>query len=154
MGRDVKKMVLEILNNDQEPADLNQTFIVLISKCKNPRSPNKFRPIRFCTCFFADDSILFAKANSQEEERIMEVLSYRNASGQMVNLDKFEASFSRNVREEVKNIIRNRMRVKSAISLEIGIGKIQEGGVFSCCRERIWKKMKDYLKECAWRLKG
>ncbi|CAI8597499.1 unnamed protein product [Vicia faba] len=45
--------------------------------------------------FFPDDSILFSCANSTEVERIMEILStYQKALGQIVNLDKSEASFS------------------------------------------------------------
>lgn len=47
--------------------------------------------------FFVDDIILFSRANATEVERTMEVLStYQKASGQVMKLDKSEASFSRN----------------------------------------------------------
>jgi hypothetical protein len=64
--------------------------------------------------FFADDSLLFARANIAEAEVILNVLAeYQIASGQMVNLDKSEVSFSQNVRIEDKDLIRNRMGVKT-----------------------------------------
>lgn len=47
---------------------------------------------------FADDSLLFARANSSEAVTILKVLqASQDSSGQMVNLDKSEMSYSRNV---------------------------------------------------------
>ncbi|CAI8590045.1 unnamed protein product [Vicia faba] len=44
---------------------------------------------------FADDSLLFARANLLEAGKVMDVLAtYQKSSGKMVNLDKSEASFS------------------------------------------------------------
>lgn len=41
--------------------------------------------------FFADDSILFAQASIVECDKILEILSdYHRASGQKINLQKFE----------------------------------------------------------------
>jgi hypothetical protein len=43
--------------------------------------------------FFADDSLLFARANQKKAEVILNILqSYQNASGQLVSLEKSEAS--------------------------------------------------------------
>lgn len=48
--------------------------------------------------FFADDSLIFARANHEGAEGILSVLSrYRKASRQMVNLDKSQVSFSKNM---------------------------------------------------------
>lgn len=58
--------------------------------------------------------MLFARANSGEANCILTILHrYQVSSGQVVNLDKFEASFSRNMREDVREVIRNRMEVKT-----------------------------------------
>lgn len=48
--------------------------------------------------FFADDSILFAKATLQECSRVADIISkYERASGQKVNLSKTEVAFSKGV---------------------------------------------------------
>ncbi|KAK2422548.1 hypothetical protein QL285_033075 [Trifolium repens] len=48
VGTEVCKLVLDILNNSTSPKSVNNTFIVLIPKCKNPNSPKDFRPISLC----------------------------------------------------------------------------------------------------------
>ena len=56
--------------------------------------------------FFADDSLLFCKANSQECQQLIEILSlYEAASGQKINADKSSVFFSANTMEEKKNEI-------------------------------------------------
>lgn len=63
---------------------------------------------------FVDDSLLFTRAIVKEIEFLMDVLkTYQEASGQLINFDKSEASFSRNMDERDRNIILNRMRVKT-----------------------------------------
>ncbi|XP_071920756.1 uncharacterized protein [Coffea arabica] len=48
--------------------------------------------------FFADDSLIFCKANSQEAKELKRILEvYEQESGQMVNLDKSSVFFSKNV---------------------------------------------------------
>lgn len=100
--------------------------------------------------FFADDSLLFARANSFEADCIMDTLSrYQTASGQVVNLDKSEASFSRNVHDEVKDMIRNRMEVKTVMShsrylgLPVVFGRSKKE-IFSFVIDRVWKKIKGW----------
>lgn len=41
-------MVLEILNNVKDLSAVNNTFITLVPKCKNPKTPRDFRPISLC----------------------------------------------------------------------------------------------------------
>lgn len=50
------------------------------------------------------------------------LLNYHKSLGQMVNLDKSEVSFNRNVRNEVKEIIHNRMGVKTIIAYSRYLG--------------------------------
>lgn len=48
VGPEVRQLVLDVLNNNRDPSDLNTTLIVLIPKCKNPSTPKYFRPISIC----------------------------------------------------------------------------------------------------------
>lgn len=53
---------------------------------------------RSLTYFFADDSVLFPRANLKEVGIISSLLKvYENVSSQMINLQKSEFSCSRNV---------------------------------------------------------
>lgn len=96
--------------------------------------------LRISHLFFENDSILFARANSNEAEKILEDLSiYQKASGKMVNLDKSEASFSRNVCDVGKQMIHNRMGVKIMLShsrylgLPVVLGRSKKDIFLSCC---------------------
>lgn len=48
--------------------------------------------------FFADDSIIFSRANLNAADSVMKIIqAYEGALGQKVNLMKTELSFSKNV---------------------------------------------------------
>lgn len=50
--------------------------------------------------FFADDSMIFCKANAAQAEEVMQILKiYGKGSGQVINLDKSSIFFSRNVEQ-------------------------------------------------------
>jgi hypothetical protein len=104
--------------------------------------------------FFADDSLLFTRANQKEAEFIMEILStYQKASRQMVNLDKSEVSFSRNMLNEEKEMICNKMGVKTVdthsryLGLPVVFGRSKKV-VFSLVQDRVWKKLKGWKEKC------
>ncbi|XP_058741949.1 uncharacterized protein LOC131614373 [Vicia villosa] len=103
--------------------------------------------------FFADDSLLFARATGKEADRIMATLkTYELASGQVVNLDKSEVSFIQNVREEDKSMIRDRMGVKivSNHSKYLGLPMIfgrSKKEIFAMVVERVWKKIKGWKEK-------
>ncbi|CAJ2638124.1 unnamed protein product [Trifolium pratense] len=281
VGRDVQRLVLQILNNDRSPEDINRTFIALIPKVKSPQAPKDYRPISLCNVvmkivtkmkkkkrgkkgtmalkldmskaydriewtfvkatlnsmgfpcklvdlimkcictvsyqilingqpsklftperglrqgdplspylfilcadvlsglvkkqaetgsmhgiqiarqapkishlFFADDSLLFARASAAEAGVILNVLAeYQKASGQVVNLDKSEVSFSQNVRNEDKDMIRNRMGVKTVdthskyLGLPVVFGRSKKI-IFSFVIDRVWKKLKGWKEKC------
>ncbi|KAF5447348.1 hypothetical protein F2P56_032905 [Juglans regia] len=72
---------------------------------------------------FADDSLLFCKANSLEWSRMLHVLStYEKASGQRLNKDKTAIHFSRNTSQENKDLILSTTGVHSAQSYERYLG--------------------------------
>ena len=63
---------------------------------------------------FADDSLLFARATSQEADNILNILSiYEAASGQRLIMEKFEVSFSRNIALEKKDLLLERLSFKA-----------------------------------------
>jgi hypothetical protein len=78
-----------------------EAFSALISKAGNngvisgvPTSP---RGPKISHLFFADDNILFCKANGVEWRRLMKIIgTYEQASGQKLNLQKTSVFFSRN----------------------------------------------------------
>ena len=54
--------------------------------------------------FFADDSLLFCKANGNECNKLKEILDlYESASGQKINTDKSSIFFSPNTSQELKD---------------------------------------------------
>lgn len=63
--------------------------------------------------FFGDNILLFTRENFHGANNIMATLQkYHISYGGVVNLDKSEASFSRNFRDEDKDMVRSRMGVK------------------------------------------
>ncbi|XP_058733791.1 uncharacterized protein LOC131605427 [Vicia villosa] len=100
--------------------------------------------------FFADDCLLFARANTSEAAKVLSILvDYEAASGQVVNLDKSEVSFSRNIKEEDKAAIQTRLNMNSVgghgkyLGIPVVLGRSKRE-VFSLVVERVWKKMKGW----------
>ncbi|XP_057443227.1 uncharacterized protein LOC130735144 [Lotus japonicus] len=109
--------------------------------------------------FFADDSILFFRATEEEVEVVNQVLTvYQQISGQLLNLDKSEISYSRNVLEERKHAIQERLQVKAVevqskyLGLPVFVGR-SKSQVFNFIQERVWKKLKGW-KEKALSMAG
>ncbi|XP_019190289.1 PREDICTED: uncharacterized protein LOC109184707 [Ipomoea nil] len=75
--------------------------------------PGGHRPFRIC--FFADDSLLFFKANLQETLEVKKCLSvYESFSGQAVNFHKSSVSFSRNTHVGTRELISGSLAVTQA----------------------------------------
>jgi len=63
---------------------------------------------RLSHLFFADDSLLFCRANSMEWSTIMEILNvYERASGQQLNAAKTSVFFSRNTGNDFREWVRS-----------------------------------------------
>ncbi|XP_019157468.1 PREDICTED: uncharacterized protein LOC109154044 [Ipomoea nil] len=68
--------------------------------------------------FFADDSLLFFRANQQETLKVKECLDlYCAASGQLINFDKSNAVFSVNTTPAMRSLIANSLGVNEATDL-------------------------------------
>jgi hypothetical protein len=103
---------------------------------------------------FADDSLLFARVNTNEAASILNVLdTYQRASEQVVNMEKSEASYSRNVRDIDKQMICNQMKVKTVehhsryLGLPVVFGRSKRD-IFSLVQERVGKKLKGWKENC------
>lgn len=73
--------------------------------------------------FFADDSLIFCKANALEWWRLSHFLKlYEQASGQRLNMDKTSIYFSKNTRQEIKTTVLHAANVKEAKSFEKYLG--------------------------------
>ena len=97
--------------------------------------------------FFADDNTLFARATIQECSRIASIISpYERASGQRVNFEKTEITFSKGVPQSVRQIIKEQLGVNEVerhskyLGLPTIIGRSKKA-IFACLKERIWKKI-------------
>lgn len=98
--------------------------------------------------FFANDSIIFSKASMRAANTITQIIqAYEKASGQQVNLEKTELTFSKNVPEDVKNSVQERIGVEVAESYEKYLGLPTVVGkpkkvIFARLRDKIWRKIK------------
>ncbi|XP_010682933.1 uncharacterized protein LOC104897695 [Beta vulgaris subsp. vulgaris] len=108
---------------------------------------------RISHLFFADDSILFTRAALQECSVVADILStYERASGQKINFDKSEVSFSKNVDDSRKNDIRSLFGVREVerhekyLGLPTVIGRSKKM-VFTVLKERVWKKLQGWKEK-------
>ncbi|XP_021836918.2 uncharacterized protein [Spinacia oleracea] len=132
-------------------------FSTLLSKAARE---NRIHGIKICNgapkvshLFFADDSILFAKASVGECSVIADIISkYERASGQSVNLDKTDVVFSKSVNVIRRQEIVTTLGVKEVekhekyLGLPTIIGKSKKM-VFASLKERIWKKLQGWKEK-------
>ncbi|KAK9665401.1 hypothetical protein RND81_14G109800 [Saponaria officinalis] len=108
---------------------------------------------RISHLFFADDSILFARANHRECSIIADITSkYEGASGQKINYSKSEITFSKKVtgstREEIREILNVREVDKhnKYLGLPTIIGRSKKI-IFDSIKERMWKKVQGWKEK-------
>ncbi|OMO59710.1 reverse transcriptase [Corchorus capsularis] len=97
--------------------------------------------------FFADDSLLFGKANSAESGKVKDYLRiYEECSGQKINFEKSVVFFSRNIaqsdRDRVKAIfaVGEQSIIEKYLGLPTFVGR-NKRSAFNWIKERIAKKI-------------
>lgn len=100
--------------------------------------------------FFADDSLIFCRDSYQDAQMVNKILDiYQSASGQLINLDKSEISFSRNVPDDRKIMFQGWMQIKAVeshskyLGLPTFVGRSKHQ-VFNFVQDRVWKKLKGW----------
>lgn len=103
--------------------------------------------------FFADDSLIFFKANASECAALKIILlSYEGASGQKINFDKCRVSFSRNVPSDIQEslaLVLNVERVDKhdkylGLPMDINHSKID---AFGYLKEKTQKKLQGWREK-------
>lgn len=100
--------------------------------------------------FFANDSLVFCKVNVGDAEQIRNILKkYEAASGQMINLVKSLMMFSKNAKQESKEVIcsilNNIQCVESGkyLGLPLVIGR-SKNSVFRFIKDRLTSKVQSW----------
>jgi hypothetical protein len=100
--------------------------------------------------FFADDCLLFCKANSVEWKILTQILDrYEAASGQKLNHDKTSLFFSRNTsaekREEISWLLglKATNRYEKYLGLSTLVGKLKSKA-FKSIKDRVWNRIQSW----------
>ncbi|KAF5454504.1 hypothetical protein F2P56_024162 [Juglans regia] len=102
---------------------------------------------------FADDSLLFCKANMQENQRIQSLLNfYEASSGQVINRNKTGLVFSSNVQQSTKEDLLNFWGVEQSQEYEKYLGLPSFVGrsktrAFSEIKHRVWRKLQGWKEK-------
>lgn len=100
--------------------------------------------------FFADDSVLFFKANQVELNKVKEIIAvYEAASGQRVNLDKSELVASGNIPDETRDAmgIQSGARTVESYSKYLGLPTLigrSKSQVFQIIFEKMMTRIKGW----------
>jgi hypothetical protein len=103
---------------------------------------------------FADDSLLFFRANRENALVIKEVLNtYCRASGQQINMDKSFIHFAKGVRQNIRDDIKSLLEVHNEALSEKYLGMPSDvgaasTGAFKYLKDRMWGKIEGWLEQC------
>ena len=81
---------------------------------------------------FADDRLLFFKANRESADQVKDVLHiYCQASGQRINMDKSSIHFAKGVSESTREVVMNALQVHNVALSEKYLGMPSDVGVLT-----------------------
>jgi hypothetical protein len=101
---------------------------------------------------FADDSLLFFKANKETAEELDATLVYCKASGQKINRDKSSIFFTKGCPNEVKEMVKVILQVANEslnekyLGLPSDVGR-KKSGAFKYLKDRVWKKIQGWMEQ-------
>jgi hypothetical protein len=103
--------------------------------------------------FFADDSLMFCRANEKETTQVKDIInSYQQASGQLVNYTKSEMIFSRKVQQSTKQAVHQilPMPIVEHFSKYLGqpiITGRAKNQLFNFIQDKVWKKLQGWKEK-------
>jgi hypothetical protein len=103
--------------------------------------------------FFADDSLLFCKANAKETQQVKDIINnYEEASGQLVNYSKSEIMFGRKVQHSAKEAVHQILPMPIVDHFTKYLGQPTINGraknqLFSFIQDKVWKKLKGWKEK-------
>ena len=102
---------------------------------------------------FADDSILFVKANEVGAQQIKDSLDiYCQASGQRINMDKSSIFFGKGcsdaTRGQIKGLlgVQNESLAEKYLGLPSSVGR-SKNGVFKYLKDRVWARVRGWMEK-------
>ena len=101
---------------------------------------------------FADDSLLFFKANGMGAQEVHQLLDiYCNATGQRINYDKSSIFFSKGVPDSVRDEIKGILNVPSETLNEKYLGMpsdigTSKNGAFKYLKDHLWSKVQGWVE--------
>jgi hypothetical protein len=115
---------------------------------KQAEQNNSLHGIKICRkapsishLLFADDSFLFFRANMDETNTLNGILdTYANAFGQMINMQKSEILFGRNVSQAHRNTLSECLGTGKYLGLPSMI-RGSKKAIFNYIKDRIWNRI-------------
>jgi hypothetical protein len=102
---------------------------------------------------FADDSLLFFKADSENAQEVLDVLNvYCQASGQQVNMDKSSIHFAKGCSQAIREGIMDVLQVHNEFLSEKYLGMPSDvgswaNGAFKYLKDRVWKRVQGWIEQ-------
>ena len=103
---------------------------------------------------FADDCLVFMKADRRSAVRLNEILTaYSLGSGQSANKHKSSVFFSPKWGASTKGGVKNVLQIQRAalsekyLGLPTDVGRAKEGS-FKYLKDRIWNKVQGWMEKC------
>lgn len=109
--------------------------------------------LKYLNCFFADNSLLFCKAQLGDVKTIQEILDiYEKASGQQINKGKTTLFFNKSVSLATKNQIKTLLGLpeirayEKYLGLPAVIGRNKRKSL-NYIKERVWRKLQGWKEK-------